>query len=55
MKQKMALLFSLVALVLTACSSDPQWADPEAHEKTVSWPGHGIMRKSESGSVTSSG
>ena len=35
MKQKMALLFSLVALVLTACSSDPQWADPEAHEKTV--------------------
>ena len=31
----MALLFSLVALVLTACSSDPQWADPEAHEKTV--------------------
>ena len=35
MKQKMALLFALVALVLTACSSDPQWADPEAHEKTV--------------------
>lgn len=35
MKQKMALLFSLVALVLTACSSDPQWADPEAHEKTM--------------------
>ena len=35
MKQKMALLFFLVALVLTACSSDPQWADPEAHEKTM--------------------
>lgn len=35
MKQKMALLFFLAALALTACSSDPQWADPEAHEKTV--------------------
>lgn len=34
MKQKMALLFFLAALALTACSSDPQWADPEAHEKT---------------------
>ena len=25
----------LAAFSLASCSSDPQWADPEAHEKTV--------------------
>lgn len=35
MKPTKALFLFLVALALTACSSDPQWADPEAHEKTV--------------------
>ena len=34
MKPTKALFLFLVALALTACSSDPQWADPEAHEKT---------------------
>lgn len=35
MKPTKALFLFLAALALTACSSDPQWADPEAHEKTV--------------------
>ena len=34
MKTTKALLLFLAAFALTACSSDPQWADPEAHEKT---------------------
>ena len=34
MKPTKALFLFLVALALTACSSDPQWVDPEAHEKT---------------------
>lgn len=34
MKPTKALFLFLVALALTTCSSDPQWADPEAHEKT---------------------
>ena len=34
MKPTKALFLFLVALALTACSSGPQWADPEAHEKT---------------------
>ena len=34
MKPTKALFLFLVALALTACSSDPQWADEEAHEKT---------------------
>jgi hypothetical protein len=25
----------LAPLALAACSSDPEWADPEAHEKTM--------------------
>lgn len=33
MKPTKALFLFLVALALTACSSDPQWADEEAHEK----------------------
>ena len=35
MKTTRTLLLFLAALALTACSSDPQWADEEAHEKTV--------------------
>lgn len=27
-------LIAVAACLLTACSSDPEWADPEAHEKT---------------------
>ena len=34
MKPTKALFLFLVALALTACSSDPQWADEEAHENT---------------------
>ena len=35
MKKKQTILTALLALAaLTSCSSDPQWADPEAHEKT---------------------
>jgi len=34
MKTTKALLLFLAAFALTACSSDPQWADEEAHEKT---------------------
>jgi hypothetical protein len=34
MKTIKALLLFLAAFALTACSSDPQWADPEAHENT---------------------
>ena len=34
MKPTKALFLFLAALALTACSSDPQWVDPEAHEKT---------------------
>ena len=35
MKTTKALLLFLAAFALTACSSDPEWADPEAHEKTI--------------------
>lgn len=34
MKPTKALFLFLAALALTTCSSDPQWADEEAHEKT---------------------
>lgn len=35
MKQVRIVILCLVALTFTACCSDePQWADPEAHEKT---------------------
>jgi len=27
-------LFAFIAMMLASCSKDPQWADPEAHEKT---------------------
>ena len=31
-----AIAFSMLAVFsLASCSSDPEWADPEAHEKTV--------------------
>ena len=35
MKTTKALFLFLAAFALTACSSDPEWADPEAHEKTI--------------------
>ena len=35
MKPTKALILFLAPLALAACSSDPEWADPEAHEKTV--------------------
>ena len=32
---KRLLIFTIVAIAIASCSSDePQWADPEAHEKT---------------------
>ena len=27
-------LLSIIAITLSSCSSEPEWADPEAHEKT---------------------
>ena len=35
MKPTKALILFLAPLALAACSSDPKWADLEAHEKTV--------------------
>ena len=35
MKPTKALILFLAPLALAACSSDPEWADPEAHEKNV--------------------
>ena len=35
MKPTKALILFLAPLALAACSSDPEWADPEAHEKTM--------------------
>ena len=35
MKPTKALILFLAPLALAACSSDPEWADLEAHEKTV--------------------
>ena len=35
MKPTKALILFLAPLALAACSSDPKWADPEAHEKTM--------------------
>ena len=34
MKTTRKLLLFLAVFAMTACSSDPQWADPEAHENT---------------------
>lgn len=34
MKKNIILKAILAVLVLAACSSEPQWADPETHEKT---------------------
>ena len=34
MKQAKLLFLLIAALAFASCSSDPQWADEEAHEKT---------------------
>ena len=34
MKQLRLAILVLMTLTLASCSSDPEWADPEAHEKT---------------------
>ena len=54
MRAKNILSILFIAISLNSCSSDePQWADPEAHEKTEQLPDQGTVLTPKGMSVAS--